>query len=430
MRYPDYIEAKFNFPAFFKVQMTYPKHRLIDLERTLASELTRKITSANIRSGDTVAVAVGSRGIDQLPELVTVVCRCLSDIGAKPHIIPAMGSHGGATAQGQEALLASLGVTQETCAAPVLSSLETVEMGTVFNQVPVYYAKDALEMDHCILINRIKLHTKFKASLESGLVKMLCVGLGKHNGALSYHKYALTFGFYDLLKAMGALLIETSNIRLGVGIVENGYDQLLATKVIPAHRFFEQEPLLLELAKEHFPSLPLNKLDALIIGKIGKEISGAGMDPNITGRAFDLNESDFSKIMHATRVAILRLSEKSDGNALGLGNADFITEAVFQALNYEKTIINGLTSNSLHKAFIPIRMPTEEKAIQACFTTQGPISPDKIRAVIIKDTLHVSEFWASSALWPEIKRIPNASVSKDLPLKFDPYGNLLEPGLF
>jgi hypothetical protein len=373
---------------------------------------------------------VGSRGIDRLSEVVRIVCRCLLEAGAKPVIIPAMGSHGGATAEGQEALLASMGVTKETCSTPVLSTMKTINVGTAFDDVPIYYADDALRMDHSICINRIKPHTKFKGPLESGLVKMLCVGMGKHDGALSYHKYALKYGFYDLLEAMGAVLVKKSNVRFGIGIVENAFDKIMAAEVVPANLFIKKEPLLLKLAKEHFPSLPLKTLDALIIGQIGKEISGAGMDPNVTGRAFDLKESAFSKMMHATRVAILQLSEKSDGNALGLGNADFITEKLFQSMNYEKTIMNGLTSNSLHKAFIPIRMQTEEKAIQACFTTLGPIPSENIRALIIKDTMHVSEFWASTALRAEIEAIPNAIASNDINLNFDENGNLLKPCLY
>ena len=173
--------------------------------------------------------------------------------------------------------------------------METIQIGTVFDHVPVFYAKAALELDHAICINRIKLHTKFKAPLESGLLKMLCVGMGKHDGALAYHRYALKYGFFDLLKAMGALIVNQTNIRFGIGIVENSYDKIMAAEVVPAHHFFEKESLLLKLAKDHFPSLPLKQIDALIIGCIGKEISGAGMDPNVTGRAFDFKESDFSQ---------------------------------------------------------------------------------------------------------------------------------------
>ena len=376
MRYPDFIESAFEFPPFVKVHLEYPRTQIEDLEGALIPQLKRALDVSNIRRGQSVAVGVGSRGIDRLPEMVRIVCRVLYQRDAVPVIIPAMGSHGGATARGQIDVLASLGVTEAACGAPVRSSMDTVQIGTAIKEVPVVYSKDALEMDHSIFINRIKPHTKFKAPVESGLLKMLCVGMGKHDGALAYHKWALKYGFYEVQNAMGEVAMANSNFRFAIGIVENAYDKILAAEVVPSKKIFEREPALLARAKENLPMLPVRNLDVLIIGQIGKEISGAGMDPNVTGRAYDLKESNFSQNLTATRMAILRISEKSDGNAIGLGNADFITETVFQKMNYEKTIMNALTSMSLHKAFIPIRMPTEEKAIQACFTTIGPIPPE------------------------------------------------------
>ena len=227
-------------------------------------------------------------------------------------------------------MLSSLGVTEAACGAPVLSLHGYGPDRYRLSEVPVLFSKDALAMDHSILINRIKPHTKFKAPVESGLLKMLCVGMGKHEGALAYHNFALKYGFYKITQAMGRVAIENSNFRFAVGIVENAYDKTLSVEVVPADRIFEREPALLNLAKENLPVLPVRNLDVLVIRRIGKEISGAGMDTNVTGRAFDLMESDFSKNLSATRVAILAPSAKSDGNAIGLGNADFITETVFQ----------------------------------------------------------------------------------------------------
>jgi hypothetical protein len=303
--------------------------------------------------------------------------------------------------------------------------MEAVRIGTALQEVPVYYAKDALDLDHSIFINRVKPHTKFKAPVESGLLKMLCVGMGKHSGALSYHRWGLKHGFYDTQKAMGRVAMANSNFRFAVGIVENAYDRLMAVEVVAADQIMEREPALLSLAKEHLPVLPFHDLDVLVVRRIGKEISGAGMDPNVTGRACDLMESDFSGAMDVTRVAVLGLSEKSDGNAIGLGNADFITNAVFQQMDYEKTVMNALTSTSLHKAFIPVRMPTEEKAVQACFTTLGPKPPDLVRAVIIDDTRRVANFLASTALAPELSQEPRARLTGPRAFKFDDQGRLL-----
>lgn len=427
MRYPDFIETPFRFPPFFRVTQQYSEKQIADPVTAVAHEMTRVLPGSGIRSGHRVAVCVGSRGIDQLPMLVKGVCDCLKNMGAHPTIIPAMGSHGGATAAGQEKVLAGLGVNEANCGAPVVSTLDTVQVAHVLDGVPVYYAKDALSMDHAISINRIKPHTKFKASLESGLFKMLCVGMGKHDGALAWHKFALKYGFFELLSSMGAVLLEKTNFRFGLAVVENANHRPLIVEAVAAARLRERETALLETAKAVFPQLPLKEADVLIVDRVGKEISGGGMDPNVTGRSYDLKESDFSPIFRATRVAVLNLSEKTDGNALGIGNADFITEKVFRQLDYEKTVMNALTSNSIRKAFIPVRLPTDEKAIQACFTTLGPVDPAAIRAVVLHDTHHVSEFWASSALRKEMEALSHASVSDDVYLQFDARGNLLLP---
>ncbi len=424
MRYPDFIETPFSFPPFFHVHMEYPRSHIENLEAALVPYIDQAIAASNIHQGQRVAVGVGSRGIDRLPQIVRIVCSAILRAGARPVIIPAMGSHGGATAEGQTAVLSSLGVTEAACGAPILSSMATVPIGTAFSDAPVFFSGDALAMDHSIFINRIKPHTKFKAPVESGLLKMLCVGMGKHHGALAYHKYALKYGYHEIQKAMGRVAIKKTNFRFAVGIVENAYDKTLAAEVVPANQIFEKEPLLLKQAKENLPILPVRNLDVLVIRRIGKEISGAGMDPNVTGRAFDLKESDFSENMSATRVAILGLSEKSGGNAIGLGNADFITETVFENMDYEKTTMNALTSTSLHKAFIPIRMPTEQKAIQACFTTLGPRPPETVRSVIIEDTLHVSDFFASIVLRPELENLPRVELSEPFSLDFDDGGKL------
>jgi hypothetical protein len=294
----------------------------------------------------------------------------------------------------------------------------------VFGEVPLYYSKDALAMEHSIVINRIKPHTKFRGPAESGILKMLCIGMGKHSGALAYHNWAMKYGFYPLLREMGTALAEVANFRFGLAVVENAFDRPLAITGVAAERLIEEEAQLNAMANTHIPRLPFKELDVLVVCRIGKEISGAGMDPNVTGRAFDLMESDFSEILKAKRVAVLDLSAKTGGNAIGLGNADIITEKVFQMLDYEATLMNALTSLSLHKAFIPVRMPNDRKAIQACFTTIGPVPAEEVRAVVIRDTLHLSEFWASRALRHEIDAIPEAEIAATAPLVFDASGNL------
>ncbi|WP_020589745.1 lactate racemase domain-containing protein [Desulfobacter curvatus] len=405
MRYPGYLEKKFNFPGFYRVKLALPSMALPDPAKDLKAQLDQALDQSPIEPGQTVAVGVGSRGINKIAAMVRQICRSIKDKGAHPVIIPAMGSHGSATPEGQEKTLAKLGVTPDACQATIASQMDAVEVGRVFDAVPVYFSKKAMEADHSICINRIKPHTKFKGDVESGLYKMLVVGMGKHKGALTYHNFALKYGFHKLLKAMGDTIIEQTNLCLGIGVVEDAYDQIMKIEVIPAAQISTREPDLLALAKAHFPSLPYKNLDLLVVRQIGKEISGSGMDPNVTGRTCDLMEDDFSQSLCAKRLVILDLSPNTAGNAIGLGNADIITEKVFAGMDYQATIMNALTAMSLKKASIPVRLPSEEKAIQAGFQTIGPVPPEKVRAVIIKDTMHTTDFLVSEALARETQKL-------------------------
>jgi hypothetical protein len=425
MRYPKYIEDEFLFPDFHRVQMNHPRRGLEDPVKALHDSLDDHFLTTRIKKGDTVAIGVGSRGIANIAQLVTALCQRFRDMGARPHIIPAMGSHGSATAHGQVQVLEKLGITEAVCGAPVVSTMDVVNVGEVMGEVPVYFSRDALAMDHSVCINRIKPHTKFKGSVESGLCKMLCVGMGKHQGALAYHNMALKHGFFPLLKTMAEKIIVSTNFRFGIALVEDHFEDTMVIEPVPAAEVLERESRLLKIARDNFPHLPFRSLDALIIREIGKEISGSGMDPNVTGRTYDLMEDDFSRILRAGRIAILNLSQKTGGNAIGLGNADIITEKVFQCLDYESTVMNALTSISLRKAFIPIRLPNDQKAIQAAFTTLGPLTPDKIRAVIIQDTLHTQTFWASKALLPEVEAMDNAEILDEKRLVFHGNGDLI-----
>nr|WP_320190413.1 lactate racemase domain-containing protein [uncultured Desulfobacter sp.] len=427
MRYPGYLEKKFNFPNFYRVKLTLPSMALPDPAKDLKAQLDQALEHSTIEPGHTVAVGVGSRGINKIATLVAQICQSIKDKGAHPVIIPAMGSHGSATPKGQEKTLAKLGVTPDVCQTAIVSQMDAVQVGSVFDNVPVYFSKKAMEADHSICINRIKPHTKFKGDVESGLYKMLVVGMGKHKGALTYHNFALKYGFHKLLTAMGDTIIEHTNLCLGIGVVEDAYDRLMKIEVIPAAQISTREPDLLSLAKTNFPALPYKTLDLLVIRQIGKEISGSGMDPNVTGRTCDLMEDDFSQSLDAKRLVILALSANTAGNAIGLGNADIITEKVFAGMDYQATIMNALTAMSLKKASIPVRLPSEEKAIQAGFQTIGPVLPEKVRAVIIKDTMHTTDFLVSQALVDETEKLPYLKEMTPCRIAFSSFGDLIAP---
>lgn len=428
MQYPAYLEKKFNFPGFYRVKLALPSMALPDPAKELKTQLDPALDKAGIAPGQTVAVGVGSRGINNIADLVAQICRSIKDKGAHPVIIPAMGSHGSARPEGQKKILAKLGITSDGCQAIISPEMDAVNVGRVFDAVPVYFSKKAMEADHSICINRIKPHTKFKGDVESGLYKMLVVGMGKHTGALTYHNFALKYGFHRLLKAMGDTIIEQTNLCLAIGVVEDAYDQVMKIEVMPGANISNREPDLLALAKSNFPDLPYKKLDLLVVRQIGKEISGSGMDPNVTGRTFDLMEDDFSQSLCVKRLVILDLSANTAGNAIGLGNSDIITEKIFAGMDYQATIMNALTSMSLKKAAIPVRLPNEEKAIQAGFQTIGPIPPEKVRAVIIKDTMHTTDFLVSEALAHETETLSCLKVMTPCRIAFSSSGDLIAPG--
>ncbi len=418
MKLPPYITDPFPFPDFYSVTMNYPSHKLEDPEGKLTFELEKQIKSSGIKKKDTVAIAVGSRGITGISFLVKTLCDMFRQKGAKPFIVPAMGSHGGGTEEGQVNVLATLGITDKDCGVSIVSSMDTVVVGTVFGDVPVCFSKSCLTADHSICINRVKPHTKFKGDLESGLAKMLCVGMGKHQGAHTYHHMALKYGFYKLLKKMTDEILKKTNFRFGIGIVEDAHDNTMEIKAVAASSMLEEEAKLLKLAKANFPALPVKKLDVLVLGRIGKEISGSGMDPNVTGRTYDYKEDDFSDSLEAKRVVVLDLTDESDGNGIGLGNADIISQRVYSKLDYRKTLVNALTSRSLRKAFIPVTLPNDRFACQAAVGSIGPVLPADLRMIMIQDTLNISKFYISASLYKEINSHPFAEIGKKAELKF------------
>ena len=425
MRYPEFIESGYRFPKFFRIVSRFPRPRIDSIPRRVREAVARQWPASGIKAGDSVGIGVGSRGIRNIAEIVRRLCREIEKRGAVPHLIPAMGSHGGATPEGQEGVLATLGVTPQNCGCRISSGMEVRQIATAFGKVPVYFSRDVLKMDHCICVNRVKPHTKFKGEIESGIAKMLCVGFGKHRGALAYHNWALKFGFSKLLKELTRHIAASGNFRFGIAIVENAYDETFRIEGVSADRLVEEEAEMLRIARQHMPRLPVKSADILVVRQIGKDISGSGMDPNVTGRTYDLQEDDFSENFRSKRLAILNLSEKSKGNGLGIGNADFITEKIFRHLDYETTLINALTSASVKKAAIPVRLPTEEKVLQACFRTIGPIPPDRVEALLIQDTLNVSDCLTSRGMMEKLKGRADLEIGESLDLEFDAAGDIV-----
>lgn len=382
-----------------------------------------------IRPGMRIALTVGSRGLASLVSLVAAIVSEIKGRGAAPFIVPAMGSHGEASAEGQIKLLGKLGVTENTAGCPILSSMETVEVGMLENGMSVRIDRHAQEADGIIVFNRVKPHTSFRAPNESGLVKMISIGLGKQSGAVNCHAWG-TDWLAELIDQMARVKLRASPILFGVATIENAYDRLSRVVVLPAEGMIEAERPLLVEAMRNMPRLPLGDpaqplangpLDVLVVDEVGKEFSGTGMDPNITGRS----SGSLSGGPRISRIAVLDVSEKSAGNANGVARADVITERLFNSFNREAVYANCLTSNILTSAALPMAMSSDLTAIQAAVKTCGAHDPSRISMLRIPNSLHLEYLLASEAMLDTLAGRDGVEVlSEPTDLVFDNEGRL------
>ncbi|MDN4595122.1 lactate racemase domain-containing protein [Polycladomyces subterraneus] len=410
-------------PRMVRVRQRFDDSRLEDWERELIRQLQQPDVRGRLSRGIRVAVAVGSRGIARIDEVTRVVVTELRKAGASPFIVPAMGSHGGATAEGQRAVLAKLGIREETVGAPILSSMEVVRVDTLPNGLPVYADRAAAEADAIVVINRIKPHTAFRAKIESGLMKMISIGLGKQKGAEVCHR--LGFGqMAENIVTMGRVLIARLPIIFGVALVENAYDELCHVEVVLSEQIETREPTLLEMAKSRMPRLLFPDLDVLVIDRIGKNISGDGMDPNITGRYPTPYARGGPRV---NKMVVLDLTPETGGNANGVGTADFTTQRLVDRMDKVATYANGLTSTVVAPTKIPTTLPNDRLAVQAAVKTCNILDPYRVKLVRIRDTLHLGEIRISETLLPEAERHPDVEVlSQPEPMSFDREGNFTD----
>lgn len=387
----------------------------------------------SIRPGMSVALTVGSRGLASLPELVRAIVSELRGLGAEPFIVPSMGSHGGATAEGQTKVLAQLGVTEESAGCPIRSSMETVEVGVLENGMSVRIDKLAYEADGIVLFNRIKPHSAFRWENESGLAKMLSIGLGKQSGADNCHAWGFNYVGRFVVE-MAKVKLATCKVLFGIGTVENAYDRLSKVVVLPTEGMIENERTYLAEAMRNMPRLPLGPLDqplasgpldVLLVDYVGKEFSGSGMDPNITGRP---STTAIKGGPSCSRIVVLDVTDKSQGNANGVARADVITDRLFNRFDRESVYTNSLTSGVLIAASLPMAMPDDQTAIQAAVKTCESHTPDAITMIRIPNTLHLEYLYASEALLPQIASRPGVEVIGELEaMRFGADGRLLDP---
>lgn len=408
-------------PKMIKVKQSFDDQKVEDLGKELYDQLNLKQIDSQIKPGMAVAVAVGSRGLDRLVETTKVTIAFLKEHGAEPFIVPCMGSHGGATGPGQKAVLEHLGVKEEVVGAEIRSSMEVIQIDQLDNGLPVYVDKIASEADGIVVINRVKPHTAFRGPYESGIMKMISIGLGKQKGAEACHQ----LGFKHMAEhvpAMGKIIIDKMPILFAVATVENAFDKVAKIEVLLPEEIEEKEPDLQELAKKSLPKLFFDQIDVLVIDEIGKNISGDGMDPNITGRYPTPYAYGGPEV---TKMVVLDLTEATEGNANGVGAADFTTQKLVDKMNRESTYANGLTSTVVGPTHISTAMPTEETAIQAAIKTCNILDFTKARVVRIKNTLEIGEIEVSENMLDDVEKHDRLEKISDLyNLSFDKEGNL------
>jgi len=364
---------------------------LVNVKEEVSRELLK--LRPLIKPGANIAIAIGSRGIKNLVLVVKEVAEFLKERNAHPFIIPAMGSHGDATAAGQAAILTGYGISEKTIGAPVRSSMDVVELPRGDSPNPVYMDKNAFESDGVILINRIKPHTDYHGKYESGLVKMAVIGLGKEKQALAIHRYGV-FGLSDLIPSTAKHIFSTGKILGGIALVENAYDDTMLVNALKTNDFFEQEPGLLEIARKNMPSLPIDDIDVLLIDQMGKDISGVGIDPNIIGRIRISGQKEPDK-PSVKAIVLSDLTEASHGNAIGVGLSDVITKKLFDKIDFSSTYTNTITSSFLERAKIPIVAANDKEAFEIALRSCGYLKEGEEKIIRIKDTLHLDELYVS-----------------------------------
>lgn len=407
-------------PKVYKVKQKFEKEKIDDVRGDLIKKLNAK--SWDIKKNQKIAITAGSRGISHYELLLKTIVDFVKSKGAIPFIVPAMGSHGGASAYGQEKMLKNLGIDKETMGCEIISSMEVVKIGYAHDNLPVYIDKNAYRGDGIIIFNRVKMHTSFRGKYESGLIKMISIGLGKRKGADAIHAERFEH-MADNILACAKVSLEKLNIIGGVCTIENGYDEVADIFVLDKNEILQKEPQILQKSKSLMPRIYLDDIDVLIVKEIGKNISGTGMDTNIIGRFHTKAASGGPNI---TKVGILDLSNESLGNANGVGLADFATKKLYNKINFDYTYLNALTSTEPNSIKLPMILDNDELVIKACAKTCGILDSNKIKLVIIENTKNLNELYMSKVAYDSVVEKNKVEIiSNEKEISFDEEGNLI-----
>jgi uncharacterized protein (DUF362 family) len=415
-----------DLPRAYRVSCTRDQPTVQDVTAASVDAMNDIAALDELEPGSSVAITAGSRGIDVLPAVLEAIVSELQSKGLEPFVFPAMGSHGGATPEGQRETLATLGITPDRLGCEIRSSLAVEAVGTDSTGRQVYAAEDALEADAVLLVNRVKLHTDFRGDVESGLCKMAVVGLGKQRGADNMHNAALERGFHEVIPEWAGILVEETPIVGGVGIIENADEEAAEIHGLAAADLLEAEPALLERSKEFFPELPVDDLDLLVVDEMGKEISGTGLDTNVIGRVRFHNQAEVDE-PSLTRVYVRSLTPASHGNALGVGLADLVHRDLASTIDFEDTYVNIVTSGEPNRAKLPFVVPSDSTAFVLSASMTGVASASDLRIARIKNTMEPGELWVSEPVAEELADRDDVHVREDSPWLFDEHGELAMP---
>jgi len=399
------------FPPIARVRQSYRQPEVPDPAAAVAEAVLASRLGSRVRPGGSVALAVGSRGIRGIGRITRAAVDALRDLGLDPFVVAAMGSHGGGTDAGQRALLAELGVTEASAGCPVRTSMETVVLGANSFGLPIHFDRAAAEADGVVLLNRVKPHTSFTGRYESGLLKMLAIGLGKRQGAAQVHKLGLP-GLRTMLPEVGAFLLAHAPVALGIALLENAREQTARVVALEPEEILDAEPGLLDEARRLMARLPFEQIDVLLVGELGKNYSGTGLDPNVIGRQRVETMPDLPRPV-VTRLAVLDLSAETMGNGLGVGLADLTTDRLVRRLDPAPMRVNSLTSNFLSRARTPLSLPTDREVVAAALETCWRIDPGEARVVVIPNTLELTTLWVSPPLAAEVRDDPGLAFDSE-----------------
>jgi len=386
-----------DYPRFGLIRQRFPESPKPDPKGWLLAEFERTGLLKAVKKGHRVLLTAGSRGIDSMKDVLAACVEAVRSAGGEPFLYPAMGSHGGAKAAMQVKVLTHLGITEQSMGAPIYADWDIVEVGRAEGGVPVFADRAAVDADHILIVNRVKEHTEYMGDTESGLLKMAVVGLGRQPGAETMHRLAVNLTFYKAIHAIARVLFKELNILGGIALLEDHRNQLRRVEVVPARDVFDREPKLLKESLQHRAKLPFDQLDILLVDRIGKDISGSGFDTKVIGRIMNIYEKE-CETPKITRIVFRDLTEGSEGNATGLGLADYTTRRAVDKIDFEATRINCMTGGSPEKGRIPITLPTDRAAIDAAFATIGLWTPETVKVAWIPNTKDLEWLAVSSAL--------------------------------